>query len=100
MPPIAFRLQLVTDRSLVRGESLSAAIQAAAELRAQGDINLLARAVAAARHDATLGEISAAMEAAFGRFDTVPMPVFPPSNFANGIFPPGRYWRWRKRSAP
>lgn len=31
MPPIAFRLQLVTDRSLVRGESLSAAIQAAAD---------------------------------------------------------------------
>ncbi len=37
--------------------------------------NLLALAVEAARHDATLGEISAAMEAAFGRYDTVPTPV-------------------------
>ncbi|MBA4163342.1 MAG: methylmalonyl-CoA mutase [Erythrobacter sp.] len=40
-----------------------------------GDHNLLALAVEAARHDATLGEISAAMEAAFGRYDTVPHPV-------------------------
>ncbi|HEX5644893.1 MAG TPA: methylmalonyl-CoA mutase family protein, partial [Erythrobacter sp.] len=46
-----------------------------AELERQADVNLLARAVDAARHDATLGEISAAMEAAFGRYDTVPMPV-------------------------
>ena len=37
--------------------------------------NLLALAVEAARQDATLGEISAAMEAAFGRYDTVPAPV-------------------------
>jgi methylmalonyl-CoA mutase len=37
--------------------------------------NLLALAVEAARHDATLGEISAAMEEAFGRYDTVPTPV-------------------------
>jgi methylmalonyl-CoA mutase len=37
--------------------------------------NLLALAVEAARHDATLGEISSAMEAAFGRYDTVPTPV-------------------------
>ncbi|WP_427967781.1 methylmalonyl-CoA mutase, partial [Altererythrobacter sp.] len=42
---------------------------------AKGDINLLARAVEAARHDATLGEISAAMEEAFGRYDTMPRPV-------------------------
>jgi methylmalonyl-CoA mutase len=41
----------------------------------QGDINLLARAVEAARFDATLGEISKAMEDAFGRYDTVPRPV-------------------------
>ncbi|MFZ9396174.1 MAG: methylmalonyl-CoA mutase, partial [Erythrobacter sp.] len=46
-----------------------------AEMERQADVNLLARAVEAARHDATLGEISAAMEAAFGRFDTVPRPV-------------------------
>ncbi|WP_067789918.1 methylmalonyl-CoA mutase [Paraurantiacibacter namhicola] len=37
--------------------------------------NLLALAVDAARHDATLGEISKAMEDAFGRYDTVPTPV-------------------------
>jgi len=37
--------------------------------------NLLALAVGAARHDATLGEISAAMEEAFGRYGTQPAPV-------------------------
>jgi len=37
--------------------------------------NLLALAIAAARHNATLGEISSAMEKAFGRYDTVPTPV-------------------------
>ncbi|WP_341711634.1 methylmalonyl-CoA mutase [Erythrobacter sp.] len=46
-----------------------------AEMQAKGDINLLARAVECARQDATLGEISAAMEAAFGRYDTMPRPV-------------------------
>jgi methylmalonyl-CoA mutase len=37
--------------------------------------NLLALAVEAARHDATLGEISAAMEEVFGRHDATPAPV-------------------------
>jgi len=37
--------------------------------------NLLALAVEAARRDATLGEISAAMEQAFGRYGTNPTPV-------------------------
>ncbi|BBC72205.1 methylmalonyl-CoA mutase [Altererythrobacter sp. B11] len=37
--------------------------------------NLLALAVECARQNATLGEISAAMEAAFGRHDTAPRPV-------------------------
>ena len=46
-----------------------------AELEEAGDINLLRRAVEAARQDATLGEISAAMEAAWGRYDTRPKPV-------------------------
>jgi len=46
-----------------------------AELEKAGDVNLLARAVEAARHNATLGEISAAMEAAWGRYDTMPKPV-------------------------
>ncbi|NNE49321.1 MAG: methylmalonyl-CoA mutase [Altererythrobacter sp.] len=45
------------------------------ELEKAGDTNLLARAVEAARHDATLGEISAAMEAVFGRHDATPQPV-------------------------
>jgi methylmalonyl-CoA mutase len=42
---------------------------------AKGDGNLLALAVDAARERATLGEISSAMEDAFGRYDTVPKPV-------------------------
>ena len=37
--------------------------------------NLLALAVECARARATLGEISAALEAAWGRYDTVPTPV-------------------------
>jgi len=37
--------------------------------------NLLALAIEAARADATLGEISAALEAAFGRYGTQPTPV-------------------------
>lgn len=42
---------------------------------AKGDDNLLALAVEAARLRASLGEISDAMEAAFGRHATVPTPV-------------------------
>lgn len=45
------------------------------EMARKGDANLLARAVDAARHDATLGEISAAMEEVFGRHDATPKPV-------------------------
>jgi len=41
---------------------------------AQGE-NVLALAVDAARHDATLGEISSAMEEVFGRHDATPAPV-------------------------
>ncbi|MFV0645175.1 MAG: methylmalonyl-CoA mutase family protein, partial [Sphingomonadaceae bacterium] len=37
--------------------------------------NVLQLAVAAARQDATLGEISSAMEDVFGRYDTIPTPV-------------------------
>jgi methylmalonyl-CoA mutase len=46
-----------------------------AELEAQSNVNVLARAVEAARHDATLGEISDAMEQAWGRHDATPKPV-------------------------
>lgn len=42
---------------------------------ARGSENLLALAVEAARHRATLGEISLAMEDIFGRHGTVPTPV-------------------------
>ena len=44
-------------------------------LHAQGNTNLLALAVDAARARATLGEISDAMEAVFGRYATTPVPV-------------------------
>ncbi|WP_338240397.1 methylmalonyl-CoA mutase [Aurantiacibacter hainanensis] len=46
-----------------------------AKLAADNETNLLALAVEAARADATLGEISQAMEQAFGRYDTKPSPV-------------------------
>ncbi|NNC52509.1 MAG: methylmalonyl-CoA mutase, partial [Erythrobacter sp.] len=52
-----------------------AALDALARGAAQKDGNLLELAVEAARHDATLGEISQAMEDAYGRYDTVPKPV-------------------------
>ncbi len=52
-----------------------AALDTLARGAAQREGNLLALAVEAARHDATLGEISQAMEDAYGRYDTVPSPV-------------------------
>ena len=52
-----------------------AALDALARGAAQREGNLLDLAVEAARHDATLGEISQAMEDAYGRYDTVPKPV-------------------------
>ncbi|MEZ5697382.1 MAG: methylmalonyl-CoA mutase [Sphingomonadaceae bacterium] len=62
----------------VRAERDEAACQAALKALAEGakgDGNMLALAVEAARQNATLGEISSAMEEAFGRYDTVPKPV-------------------------
>jgi methylmalonyl-CoA mutase len=47
----------------------------ALEAGARGDANLLALSVEAARARATLGEISDALERAFGRYGTVPEPV-------------------------
>ncbi|UYH55580.1 methylmalonyl-CoA mutase [Qipengyuania sp. SS22] len=52
-----------------------AALDTLARGAAQREGNLLALAVEAARHDATLGEISQAMEDAYGRYDTLPIPV-------------------------
>ncbi len=48
---------------------------AASETVGQPERNLLALAVECARARATLGEISAAMESAFGRYGTTPTPV-------------------------
>jgi methylmalonyl-CoA mutase len=62
----------------VRAGRDEAACQAALKALTEGCTNggnLLALAVEAARHDATLGEISAAMEEAFGRYGTQPTPV-------------------------
>ncbi|WP_394270473.1 methylmalonyl-CoA mutase [Qipengyuania sp.] len=66
------RLQAVRDG---RDEGACRAALTALSEGARGGGNLLALAVEAARHDATLGEISAAMEEAFGRYDTMPKPV-------------------------
>ena len=55
--------------------SCKAALDALARGAAQREGNLLELAVEAARHDATLGEISQAMEDAYGRYDTLPVPV-------------------------
>ena len=56
------------------GAAAEAALTALSD-GARGDANLLELAVAAARARCTLGEISAALEEAFGRHDTVPVPV-------------------------
>jgi methylmalonyl-CoA mutase len=62
----------------VRSERDEAATKAALDARregAGGDSNLLALSVEAARARATLGEISLALEDAFGRYGTTPEPV-------------------------
>ncbi|MCT2558260.1 methylmalonyl-CoA mutase [Tsuneonella sp. YG55] len=58
-----------------RDEAACRAALAALTDGAKSGGNLLALAVEAARHDATLGEISSAMEEAFGRYGTSPTPV-------------------------
>ncbi|MGC6330440.1 methylmalonyl-CoA mutase [Rhizorhabdus sp. FW153] len=58
-----------------RDEAKCQAALAALTEGAKGGDNLLALAVDCARARATLGEISSAMEAVFGRFDTTPKPV-------------------------
>ncbi len=62
----------------VRAERDEAACQKALSALTEGcklGGNVLELAVEAARHDATLGEISAAMEQDFGRHDATPKPV-------------------------
>ncbi|MDE2303295.1 MAG: methylmalonyl-CoA mutase [Sphingomonadales bacterium] len=58
-----------------RNEAQCRAALAALTEGARGSGNLLELAVEAARHRATLGEISDAMEVVFGRYGTQPMPV-------------------------
>jgi methylmalonyl-CoA mutase len=58
-----------------RGPAPHNATSGTGPLPAQGNTNLLALAVDAARARATLGEISDAMEAVFGRYATTPVPV-------------------------
>jgi methylmalonyl-CoA mutase len=58
-----------------RDEEKARAALDALEAGARGDANLLALSVEAARARATLGEISDALELAFGRYGTVPEPV-------------------------
>jgi len=62
----------------VRGDRDEARARAALDalrVGAESDANLLGLAVEAARARCTLGEISLALEAAWGRYDTVPTPV-------------------------
>ena len=66
------RLKMVRE---TRDEAKCRAALAALTEGAKGGANLLELAVEAARHRATLGEISDAMEAAFGRYGTQPVPV-------------------------
>jgi methylmalonyl-CoA mutase len=58
-----------------RDEARCRAALAALTEGCKSGANLLALAVEAARHDATLGEISSAMEEVFGRHDATPAPV-------------------------
>jgi methylmalonyl-CoA mutase len=58
-----------------RDEAKAQAALAALTEGAAGDANLLALSVDAARARCTLGEISLALEAVFGRYGTVPTPV-------------------------
>jgi methylmalonyl-CoA mutase len=66
--------RLKTTRAARDEAACRAALAALTEGAKSGD-NLLALAVTAARARATLGEISDAMEAVFGRYSTTPTPV-------------------------
>ncbi|MHA3793183.1 methylmalonyl-CoA mutase [Sphingomonas sp. YL-JM2C] len=72
-----------------RDEATCQAALAALTEGARGGANLLALAVDCARARATLGEISAAMEAVFGRFGTNPTPV---KGIYGGAYGDDRRW--------
>ncbi|MCR2834081.1 methylmalonyl-CoA mutase [Parerythrobacter lacustris] len=74
----AVRESQIARLARVRAERDEVACQAALKALSEGSRsggNLLALAIEAGRHDATLGEISSAMEEAFGRYETLPKPV-------------------------
>jgi len=74
----AVRKGQIKRLAAVRAARDEAACQAALKALTEGsasDANVLQLAVEAARHDATLGEISSAMEEVFGRHDATPKPV-------------------------
>jgi len=72
-----------------RDDGAARAALDALEQGARGDANLLALSVEGARVRCTLGEISDALERAFGRYGTVPEPV-------RGIYGPARKdGRWK-----
>lgn len=88
----AVREAQVARIARVKAERDDAACRAALNaLRegARGDGNLLELAVVAARHRATLGEISLAMEDVFGRHGTVPTPV---KGVYGGAYDADRSW--------
>ncbi|RYY26470.1 MAG: methylmalonyl-CoA mutase [Sphingomonadales bacterium] len=75
---VAVREAQVARIKRVKASRDEAACQAALDALkagAEASANLLELAVEAARHRATLGEISSAMEAGFGRYGTQPTPV-------------------------
>ena len=68
-----------------------------ARARYGGDANLLALCIECARARCTLGEMSAAMEDVFGRYDTVPTPVSGPVEPISSGPSAGR---WELRHSP
>lgn len=80
--------RLEQTRSERDGAAVEVALEAIRE-GARGDGNLLALAIKAARARCTLGEISSAMEDAFGRYGTVPAPV---SGIYGGAHADDRRW--------
>ena len=71
----AGQIERIEKTRASRDESKVRAALDALEQGARGNANLLELSVAAARERATLGEISDALEHAFGRYDTKPEPV-------------------------
>ena len=71
----ASQIARIEKMRAARDEAKVRAALTALEDGARGDANLLELSVAAARERATLGEISDALERAFGRYHTTPEPV-------------------------